>query len=100
MMLINAIAAGALGTVFMVSEMVSMTKADCFEDWSRCTAWSSGLGGYLWQTCPQRCHCLGYDSGYCAEVPNTCSYLPAGSTVSRCHCHGTRVGQQASWCGF
>lgn len=65
------------------------SQGTCFDDWSRCTTWSSGFTGYLWQSCQDRCVCLGREGGSCATVPNTCSWLPEGSTIEQCQCYGT-----------
>jgi hypothetical protein len=44
--------------------------SDCWETWSRCSTWSSGLTGIAWQSCPQRCQCLGWETGTCEERPS------------------------------
>ena len=42
----------------------------CWDTWSRCSRWSNGATGYLWQSCPQRCQCKGYAGGNCRETSN------------------------------
>lgn len=74
---------------------VTQIQATCYDDWSRCTQWSSGFTGYLWQSCQDRCVCMGRAGGNCQPVPNTCSWLPQGSTIDQCQCYGT--GQPLSW---
>ena len=80
--------------------MFSAVSSTCWDDWSRCTGWSSGFGGILWNSCPERCACLGYETGECKDVPNTCSLLPSSVLVSQCQCRGVLTGPKPSWCGI
>nr|WDS38436.1 theromacin-like antimicrobial peptide [Apocyclops royi] len=71
---------------------------DCWETWSRCSRWSSGLTGILWQSCPQRCQCLGWSSGRCELKPSRC---PLSRKAWACTCTGSRTtGRKPRWCGF
>jgi hypothetical protein len=78
----------------------SAVSSSCWTDWSRCSQWSSGFGGILWQKCSQRCVCLGFANGVCRDVKNTCSLLPTSTTVGQCRCSGVRTGSKPRWCGF
>lgn len=80
--------------------IISTASCTCWEDWSRCSEWSSAFSGILWQKCPQRCICAGHETGTCVEVYNTCSLLPTNYKVSQCRCSGVRKGPKPSWCGF
>eukprot|EP00095_Tigriopus_kingsejongensis_P011840 maker-scaffold1129_size60621-snap-gene-0.10 protein:Tk11840 transcript:maker-scaffold1129_size60621-snap-gene-0.10-mRNA-1 annotation:"theromacin" len=70
---------------------------DCWETWSRCTRWSSAGTGYLWQSCAQRCQCLGKASGSCVMSRSSC---PLSNKAWQCRCSGTRRGPKPRWCGF
>ncbi|KAL3852593.1 hypothetical protein ACJMK2_016212 [Sinanodonta woodiana] len=70
---------------------------DCWNTWSRCTKWSSGATGILWQSCEDRCKCQGYATGTCKTVSSNC---PLTNEAWQCQCSGTRSGSKPSWCGF
>ncbi|CAF2934399.1 unnamed protein product [Rotaria sp. Silwood2] len=78
--------------VMLLAEQIQGT---CYQNWSRCTKWSSGFTGFLWQSCKDRCVCMGYASGNCKPVPNTCSWLPRGNKIDQCQCYGK--GRPLSW---
>ncbi|CAG2112711.1 unnamed protein product [Medioppia subpectinata] len=84
----------------MLTTMVAMSSSTCWDDWSRCTGWSSAFGGILWQKCNQRCVCLGYSSGACVEAPTTCAGLRSGTMVSQCQCRGKKGNPPSSGCGL
>ncbi|CAF3648802.1 unnamed protein product [Rotaria socialis] len=71
------------------AEIIYENGKACWKSWSRCTEWSSGATGYLWQSCNERCKCKGYLGGNCRPVPNYCPVLPKGSTINQCKCYGT-----------
>ncbi|CAG5136284.1 unnamed protein product [Candidula unifasciata] len=56
---------------------------DCYNDWSRCSRWSSPLTGILWKNCDKRCKQLGKRSGKCVRVRARC---PVSKTVLQCQC--------------
>ncbi|KAL3852597.1 hypothetical protein ACJMK2_016216 [Sinanodonta woodiana] len=68
---------------------------DCWDTWSRCTGWSSGATGILWQSCEDRCKCKGYATGSCKEVPSKC---PLTNEAWQCQCSGTLTGQKPNSC--
>ncbi len=66
--------------------LVSHVSASCYEDWSRCSGWSSALTGIAWKSCADKCEQLGYRSGDCILVNNNCWILPDETKISRCVC--------------
>jgi len=68
--------------------LAATVNGGCFEDWSRCSKWSSGATGILWYSCNDRCKELGKSGGSCnlVESDGTC-FITKGKKISRCHCH-------------
>ena len=70
----------------------------CWATWSRCTRATSWGNNILWQTCNDRCYCLGWTSGTCQLQPSSC---PISSQAYQCKCSSTRRGGSTPWwCGF
>ncbi|XP_078368185.1 hydramacin-1-like [Oculina patagonica] len=70
---------------------------NCYETWSRCSAWSKPLTGIVWQSCNGRCKCLGREGGTCGVTPSKC---PLSKTAWQCQCHGTFDNPKPWWCKF
>ena len=66
--------------------MLHQTQGSCWDDWSRCSGWSSSMTGVLWKPCDSYCKSKGKAVGNCREVPNTCALLPASVKVNQCQC--------------
>ncbi|TRY63109.1 hypothetical protein TCAL_03912 [Tigriopus californicus] len=81
--------------------LVTETEAgwgDCWDTWSRCSRWSSGGTGILWQSCAKRCQCLGKATGSCVISRSAC---PLSNKAWQCKCSSARrSGRKPSWCGF
>ncbi|XP_074639296.1 hydramacin-1-like [Acropora palmata] len=70
----------------------------CWDAWSRCTRWSYFATGIGWQSCQDRCFCLGHRTGTCVEVPSQC---PLTKMAWQCQCSGSSGGaKKPRWCGF
>nr|ACQ90304.1 theromacin [Sinohyriopsis cumingii] len=68
--------------------------SDCYDTWSRCSGWSPALTGILWNTCSERCQCLGHADGACHLAQTNCG------EAYQCQCHGTLNGPRPSNCKF
>lgn len=79
--------------------MIASVSASCWDDWSRCSGWSMGLGGILWLKCNDYCVCLGYKKGNCVDVKNTCNLLPPSAKISQCRCQ-QKVKKGRNDCGL
>ncbi|KAL3852596.1 hypothetical protein ACJMK2_016215 [Sinanodonta woodiana] len=88
-------------TILAILTMTPSTEGnpitDCWNTWSRCTKRDYGATGRFWQSCVDRCKCLGYATGICREVPSNC---PIATKAWQCQCSGTRSGSKPIWCGF
>ncbi|CAG2106862.1 unnamed protein product [Medioppia subpectinata] len=84
----------------MLTTMVAISSSSCWDDWSRCTGWSSAAGGILWKKCNERCVCMNYKSGVCVEVSTTCAGLPSSTMVSQCQCKNQLGPPPSSGCGW
>jgi hypothetical protein len=69
-----------------VTCMIHETQATCWDDWSRCSGWSSWMG-FLWQNCTNRCKELGKTGGRCELKKNTCALLDTKTEVAFCKCY-------------
>ncbi|XP_044174117.1 uncharacterized protein LOC114958328 [Acropora millepora] len=70
----------------------------CWDAWSRCTRWSFFATGIGWQSCQDRCFCLGHRTGTRVKVSSQC---PFTKTPWQCQCSGSSGGaKKPRWCGF
>ncbi|XP_052256130.1 neuromacin-like protein isoform X2 [Dreissena polymorpha] len=60
---------------------------DCYDQWSRCSTWSSALTGKAWATCDDQCKSKGKDGGTCVEVDATC---PVSKKALQCQCYNNK----------
>nr|AEC50045.1 theromacin [Sinohyriopsis cumingii] len=84
-----------LVAIIMIPSIEGNPITDCWETWSRCSRWSSPATGILWQSCEDRCKCLGYATGTCREVPSRC---PLTDKAWQCQCSGTLSGPKPENC--
>ncbi|KAH3782994.1 hypothetical protein DPMN_160920 [Dreissena polymorpha] len=63
---------------------IMIAVSECYETWSRCSSWSSGLTGILWLSCPDRCKEQGHHGGSCVLVQASCSIT---GTAYQCQCY-------------
>ncbi len=69
----------------------------CFNDWSRCSQWSSALTGVFWKSCNDRCvKDKNKARGECVRVPNTCRFRSRESTVLQCQCFDFQISSICS----
>uniref|UniRef100_A0AC35FKA1 Theromacin n=1 Tax=Panagrolaimus sp. PS1159 TaxID=55785 RepID=A0AC35FKA1_9BILA len=74
--------------IFVPKESIANPITDCWNQWSRCSTWSSGANGILWDDCQNHCKCLGYaNGGICVEVPSICFLF---KKALQCQCQGTK----------
>ncbi|CAG0892467.1 unnamed protein product [Darwinula stevensoni] len=69
------VASGKVLVLAIIAVTVMEAHGSCWDDWSRCSDWSSGLTGIAWQDCPTRCKCKGFAGGSCEEKDSTLSHL-------------------------
>ena len=86
-----------IASTFPMIDTSPAAKPGCWETWSRCTRWSSPATGILWQSCNDRCKCLGRGGGNCVEVNARCSTT---GKAYRCQCYGSYGGKTKWWCGL
>uniref|UniRef100_A0A914PWU7 Uncharacterized protein n=1 Tax=Panagrolaimus davidi TaxID=227884 RepID=A0A914PWU7_9BILA len=76
------------GLTFLADESNANPISDCWNQWSRCTKWSSDGTGVLWQECGNHCKSMGYaEGGSCVDVTSEC-FL--SETAYQCQCRGTK----------
>ena len=56
----------------IITEGEAFVLGDCYEEWSRCSGWSSAATGLLWKSCQNRCVELGHRTGTCVLVDSRC----------------------------
>ena len=86
-----------IASTFPMIDTSPAAKSGCWETWSRCTRWSSPATGILWQSCNDRCKCLGRGGGNCVEVNARCSTT---GKAYQCQCYGSYGGKTKWWCGL
>nr|NP_001191629.1 neuromacin-like protein [Aplysia californica]A5GZY1.1 RecName: Full=Neuromacin-like protein; Flags: Precursor [Aplysia californica]ABF21076.1 theromacin [Aplysia californica] len=57
----------------------------CWDEWSRCTGWSSAGTGVLWKSCDDQCKKLGKSGGECVLTPSTCPFTRTDKAY-QCQC--------------
>ena len=66
-----------------------VSGGNCWEDWSRCSEWSSSLTDILWRNCND--HCIKDlhkpKGGKCVKTKNTCpELLDKSEMIYQCQC--------------
>lgn len=95
---------------FLLCTLFSPSHSSCYDTWSRCSKWSSGLTGILWSSCDKHCKERGKRSGTCVKVKSTC-FLSKYALQCQCRSWGpvltrtigasleeTLFCQEAKWC--
>ncbi|CAJ0934716.1 unnamed protein product, partial [Mesorhabditis belari] len=79
--------------ILLVTSFFSLTEANCYDNWSRCTPETSFWTGILWKDCPDYCReCQGRESGGCVRVENK-----ECSGGYQCQCSGGNVDKSGNW---
>uniref|UniRef100_A0AC34GR55 Theromacin n=1 Tax=Panagrolaimus sp. ES5 TaxID=591445 RepID=A0AC34GR55_9BILA len=85
-----------IAITFIPNQSTANPIDDCWKQWSRCTKWSSGGTGILWDDCDTHCKCKGYaDGGKCVDVTSQCKL---SETAYQCQCHGSKGKPTGSDC--
>jgi hypothetical protein len=58
---------------------------DCYEDWSRCSGWSSWATDILWENCNDNCIGKGKSGGSCVLKDSTCWFVSGRVYFCKCN---------------
>ncbi|KHJ97768.1 hypothetical protein OESDEN_02258 [Oesophagostomum dentatum] len=57
--------------LLLILSVVTLTKCNCYDNWSRCTPQTAFATGILWKSCSEYCQkCKGRSGGRCVKVHN------------------------------